>query len=98
MTLARSVLGRTGAAEAAALRDGDGRTYAAANVDLPSLSLSAVEACVVAAASGGSVGVEAVVAIAPDLPALDALRDFAGAGVPVYRVSVSGSVEATATT
>ena len=35
ITLARSARGRTGAAEGAAVRDTDGRTYLAATVDLP---------------------------------------------------------------
>ena len=34
VTLARAARARTGAAEGAALRDADGRTYAAATVDL----------------------------------------------------------------
>ena len=40
VTLARATRARTGAAEGAAVRDPDGRTYAAATVDLPSLRLS----------------------------------------------------------
>ncbi|MCW2827254.1 MAG: cytidine deaminase, partial [Marmoricola sp.] len=42
VVLARATRARTGAAEGAALRDLDGRTYAAATVDLPSLQVSAV--------------------------------------------------------
>ena len=38
VTLARSARARTGAAEGAAVRDTDGRTYAAATVALPSLA------------------------------------------------------------
>ncbi|MCW2775174.1 MAG: cytidine deaminase, partial [Nocardioides sp.] len=37
VSLARATRARTGAAEGAAVRDADGRTYAAATVDLPSL-------------------------------------------------------------
>ena len=53
VTLARSARGRTGAAEGAAVRDTDGRTYLAASVALPSLQLSALQAAVAAPASSG---------------------------------------------
>ena len=45
VTLARATRARVGAAEGAAVRDTDGRTYAAATVDLPSLRLSAPSRC-----------------------------------------------------
>ena len=56
MTLARATMARTRAAEGAAVRDLDGRTYAAASVDLPSLRLSALEVCVAMAVASGSSG------------------------------------------
>ena len=49
VTLARSARARTGAAEGAAVRDPDGRTYAAGTVALPSLALTALQAAVAAA-------------------------------------------------
>ena len=61
VTLARATRARVGAAEGAAVRDADGRTYAAATVDLPSLQLSAVQACVAMAVASGSSGVDACV-------------------------------------
>ena len=61
VTLARATRARTGAAEGAAVRDPDGRTYAAATVDLPSLQVSALGVCVAMAVSSGSRGLEAVV-------------------------------------
>ena len=42
VTLARAARARIGAIEGAAVRDQDGRTYAAATVALPSLGLSAL--------------------------------------------------------
>ena len=54
VTLARSARARTGAAEGAAVRDTDGRTYVAATVALPSLSLTALQAAVAAAVSSGA--------------------------------------------
>ncbi len=69
VTLARSARARTGAAEGAAVRDGTGRTYAGATVDLPSLRLSAVQAVVAAAVSSGADGLDAV-AVVGEVPAL----------------------------
>jgi hypothetical protein len=66
VTLARSARGRTGAAEGAAVRDTDGRTYLAANVALPSLKLSALQAAVAAAVSSGVEGLEAAAIVSAD--------------------------------
>jgi hypothetical protein len=63
VTLARGARGRAAAAEGAAVRDDDGRTYAAATVALPSLRLSAVQAAVAAAVSSGAQGLEAVAVV-----------------------------------
>ena len=61
VTLARATRARVGAAEGGAVRDGDGRTYAAASVDLPSLQLSALQVCVAMAVASGSRSLEAAV-------------------------------------
>jgi hypothetical protein len=63
VTLARSARGRTGAAEGAAVRDTDGRTYVAASVALPSLTLSALQAAVAAAVSSGVRALEAAAVV-----------------------------------
>jgi cytidine deaminase len=60
VTLARSARARTGRPEAAAVRDDIGRTYVAATVELPGLSLTALQAVVAAAASSGVTTLEAV--------------------------------------
>ena len=52
-TLARATRLRAKAAEGAAIRDTDGRTYAAATVNLPSLQISAVQAAVAMAVAAG---------------------------------------------
>lgn len=85
VTLARATRARTDAAQGAALRDLDGRTYAAAAVDLEHLRVSAVGVAVAMAISSGAKGVEAMVVLGnePSDDDLAALRDFAGAGVPV---------------
>ena len=59
VTLARGTRARTRAAEGAAVRDADGRTYAAATVDLPSLQVSALGVAVAMAVSSGARGLEA---------------------------------------
>ena len=101
VVLARATRARTGAAEGAALRDLDGRTYAGATVDLPSLRVSAVGVVIAMAVASGAKGAEAVVVLGEHEPQpadLDALREFAGAGVPVHRGTHAGAVQNTITT
>ena len=97
VVLARATRARTGAAQGAALRDLDGRTYAGATVRLPSLEVSAVGVVVAMALSSGSKGAEALVvlgeeAAGDDEADLTVLRDFAGSGVPVHRGTPAGAV------
>ncbi len=95
VTLARSARARTRAAEGACVRDTDGRTYAGATVDLPSLQVSAVGVAVAMAASSAAAGLEAVAVLgsaAFDDQDVAVVRDFAGAGVPIYLASSDGSV------
>ncbi len=84
VTLARSARARTGAAEGAAVRDDIGRTYVAASVALPALTLTALEAAVAAAASSGAVRLEAAVVVTPDEDVDRAV--LAGLGEPVVHV------------
>ncbi len=102
VTLARATRARIGAAEGAAVRDTDGRTYAAATVSLPSLSLSAVQAVVAMAVASGSRGVDACVLLGEsgELGEDDraVLGDFAGSdGVLVHLGDPRGRLSATAT-
>jgi hypothetical protein len=102
VTLARATRARTGAAEGAAVRDADGRTYAAATVDLPSLRLSALQVCVAMAVASGSKGLQAAVLLGEgaDLTESDrgALADLGGAGVVVHLGDGRGTVATTTTT
>jgi hypothetical protein len=102
VTLARATRVRNRAVEGAAVRDLDGRTYAAASVALPSLSLSAIQVCVAMAVSSGAKGLEAAVLLADgdDITSVDlaAIRDLAGDGVPLHRGSAAGVVSGYATT
>ncbi|MBO9523388.1 MAG: cytidine deaminase [Nocardioidaceae bacterium] len=101
VVLARATRARTGAAQGAAVRDSDGRTYAGATVDLPSLRISALGVCVAMAVASGSAGAEAAVVLG-DVPLDDAdlaaLRDFAGAGVPVHLGGPAGQIAETRST
>jgi cytidine deaminase len=97
ITLARSARARISAAEGAAVRDTDGRTYTACTVELPSLRLTALQAAVAAAVASGATGLEAaaVVTDAAAVPtaSVAAVRDL-GATAPVFRADPSGAVRA----
>lgn len=102
VTLARATRARVGSAEGAAVRDSDGRTYAAATVDLPSLHLSALQVCVAMAVASGSRGLEAAVLLttAPEVtaPDLAALNDLGGPDLVLHRGDVQGRVLTTSST
>ena len=99
VTLARATRARARASEGAAVRDLDGRTYAAASVRLEHLSLSALEVCVAMALSSGSGGLEAAVVLTDgEAPDLAAATDFAGSGVPVMVGDPLGRVHTTRAT
>lgn len=94
VTLARSARARSNAAQGAAVRDTDGRTYVAATVALPSLQLSALQVAVAMAASSGALGLEAAVVLgedAADDAGESAVRDVAADAV-VHRVALDGTV------
>ncbi|GAA1794170.1 cytidine deaminase [Planosporangium flavigriseum] len=95
VTLARSARARTGAVEGAAVRDGDGRTYAAASVVLPSLTLTALQLAVASAVSAGAVKLEAAAVVTEastlDGAGLATVRDLS-ADAPVYLAGPDGTV------
>ncbi len=93
VALARAARGRAGAAEGAAVRDTDGRTYVGATVALPSLALSALQAAVAAAVASGATGLEAAALVTEadeadeaDAPGRSAVADLA----PDAQVIVAG--------
>ncbi|EHR60508.1 hypothetical protein [Saccharomonospora cyanea] len=96
--LARTTRARTQAAEGAAVRDTDGRTYAAATVRLPSLKLTALQAAVAAAVSSGAESLEAAAVVTEEPMVLgasvQAVRDLA-ADAPILRADPSGTVQET---
>jgi hypothetical protein len=93
VTLARATRARTGAEQGAAVRDTDGRTYAAATVTLPSLRLSALQVAVAMAISSGAPGLEAAVVLSANAEAdpdgAAAVADLAPSA-PVYLVNERG--------
>jgi hypothetical protein len=94
VTLARSARARTLAAQGAAVRDTDGRTYVATTVALPSLQLSALQVAVAMAVSSGALGLEAAVVLGDDSSddaGAAALRDVAPSAA-LFRAAADGSV------
>ncbi len=94
VTLARSARARTAAAQGAAVRDTDGRTYVAATVALPSLSLSALQVAVAMAISSGALGLEAAVVLGAtpnDDAGVAAVHD-AAADAMIYFAAPDGTV------
>lgn len=95
--LARAARARVDAADGAAVRDLDGRTYAAASVSLPSMALSALQVAIAMAASSGAAGLEAAAVVADgdvDDAGAAAVRDLGGASVPVLLAGTDGVVRA----
>ncbi len=108
VTLARAARLRayaphTGAMEGAAVRDADGRTYAAATVEVADalLTTSALRAAVVAAAASGARVFEAAALVTEATTAdprdLSILGEF-GAGVSLLIATPDGTVHATLST
>jgi cytidine deaminase len=95
VTLARSARARIGALEGAAVRDGDGRTYAGASITLPSLSLTALQYAVASAVAAGASTLEAA-AVVTEASTLDgagraAVRDLAQ-DATIHLVAPDGTV------
>jgi hypothetical protein len=100
VTLARSSRARVGALEGAAVRDQDGRTYAAADVSLPSMSVTALQLAVASAVAAGATSLEAA-AVVTEASTLDgaghaAVRDLAG-DAPIHVAAPDGSLLGTVT-
>jgi cytidine deaminase len=95
VTLARMTWARSRAAQGAAVRDEDGRTYAAASVALAALTLSAAQVAVAMAVSSGARTLEAAVIMGerPDPASLAALHEL-GPGITVHLADADGTVTA----
>ena len=100
VTLARSARARVGAVEGAAVRDQDGRTYAAATVTLPSLAVTALQLAVASAVASGATKLEAA-AVVTEASQLDgaghaAVRDLSG-DAPIHVAAPTGALLGTVT-
>ncbi len=95
VTLARGARSRIGSRGGAAVRDDMGRTYSAADIALPSLTLSALQLAIAQAAMSGAVGLEAAVVVQEaqsPVVGLEAMCDLGGNDVPVYMCDPDGRV------
>ncbi len=63
VTLAKSARARVGAAEGAAVRDGDGRSYTGVTISRPSYTITALQLAVANAVAAGASTLEAAVVI-----------------------------------
>jgi hypothetical protein len=93
--LARGARARVAAVEGAAVRDQDGRTYAAASVSLPSLTVTALQLAVASAAAAGATRLEAA-AVVTEASTLDgagysAVRDLSS-DAPVHVAGPDGQL------
>lgn len=94
--LARATRARIGAAEGAAIRDTDGRTYAGATVELPSFRASAIQSCIAMAVASGSRALEAAVILGlasePATEDVAVLGDLASGGFVLHLADPRGTI------
>lgn len=95
VTLARAARARNGVAQGAAVRDLDGRTYAAATVTLESFTLAALDLAVAMSVSSGAKGLEAAAVVTEgDVPIrTESIAEFGGTGTPVVVADACGAVD-----
>jgi hypothetical protein len=90
-TLATSTLKRTGAKQAAALRDSTGRTYVAISISSPSLTLDALEAVFTVALASQISGIEGVVLAGEKSAKTGVIREHSSAAA-IFHVDSDGAV------
>lgn len=101
VTLARASMSRIGADQGAAVRDADGRSYAAGPVTLTTLAISALDLAVAQAVSAGATGLEAAAVVSVESSghvSIEAVREVGGPDVPVYLADRNGDVAEVLTT
>jgi hypothetical protein len=91
VTLATNTLARSGASQAAALRDTTGRTYVAINVVSPALTLDAFEAVLTVALASGITGIESVVAAGEQPANIAAIKGFAPTAT-IFYINATGVI------
>ena len=92
-TLASATLKRSGAEQAAALRDTTGRTYVAINIETNSLQLNALEAVFTVALASQITGIESVVYTGEITAPTQLIREYAPRAT-IFYLSLSGDIVA----
>lgn len=92
-TLAHATLRRTGADQAAALRDSTGRTYVAIGISLPSFSVDCIAAVFTVAMASQISGIEAVVVVGDGLINVAPVREYAP-NCLIWRIDQVGEISA----
>lgn len=92
-TLARATRRRTGAKQAAALRDSTGRTYVAINIAVPSFSIDAIAAVFTVAMASQISGIEAVVVLGDGPVNIQPVREYAK-DCHIWRIAETGEISA----
>jgi hypothetical protein len=90
-TLAQSTLKRSGADQAAALRDTTGRTYVAINIKSPSLNLDALDAVFTVAMASQIAGIEGVVVAGLKPEKIGAIRENSPSATLFY-IDIDGEI------
>jgi len=93
VTLTTNTLARSGALQAAALRDNTGRTYVAVNVTSPELTLDACEAVLTVALASGITGIESVVFTGVENARIQVIKAF-DTSATVFFISSEGQTHA----
>lgn len=88
VTLAKSARARVGAAEGAAVRDGDGRSYTGVTVRQPSFEISALQLAVANALAAGASILEAAVVVTAESEVDDSAARGVTDQAPVHVVTV----------
>lgn len=86
LTLARAAAARIDAPGAGAVRDDDGRSYVAASITLPHLTLTGLQIAVAQAAAAGADTLEAALYLGDTDPGVAAVRDLS-ATAPIFAVT-----------
>ena len=93
VTLAKNTLARSGALQAAGLRDNTGRTYVAINIASPELTLDACEAVLTVALASGIIGIECVVYAGAESARIQVIKAF-DTSATVFFISPEGQARA----
>jgi hypothetical protein len=92
-TLAIATQKRTGASQAAALRDSTGRTYVAISISAPELTLDAIEAVFTVAMASQISGIEALVLTGIPTGATRVIHTHSPAAL-IFHIDESGAITA----